>query len=411
MELNEQSLPKTGPGLMPAIRPLIYAVIACAVIIFLFAPIGVIYKHADLSFLVIPFVSYFILRLCAKLSSRYLPVYSTLYAAEATTCILNGLAFSLFFYLVLGNAELFTRIGAFKNGEKFFTALSATTGYVLLFILGRTVSKLAELSRGTEWGKPLYPPANALGEFFTGIGLWQFAAAFSGYWAPLNEIGLVIFAGMLAVAVANIGHYGEDSKNPFFADAAHWLQSSITFEFIIGAFIAAYIVFIRPFITDKFPYAAFVEFGIVCLLGWRLFSGIKNGIRTRCAVDVFETDWRKHIQIIENLQGADFPRLGEIQETFIEDGSRDALLIYLTLLLYKNRVSLEEIFRILHPMINHQDARMPWFSFKWEQRRVLKKNENIRRALLDEIIANLKYIMDPASQKIEEHRNEENKPG
>lgn len=406
-----QPQPKTELNFRPAIRPLIFAVIACAIVTALFAPIGVIYQHADLSFLVAPFVLYFTLRLLARLSSIYLPAYTLFYHAEAAAAICSGLAFALFCFLFLNNAELLTNIGGLNRIEGFLTDLSATAGYVVLFILGLTASRLGDIYRGTYWGKPLYPPANALGQILAGISIWQFLAAFSGAWSPLNETGLVIFAGMMAVAIANAGHYGESSKNPFIADAANWLVRSPTLEFFIGAFIAVYILFIRPFIVDIFRYAAFVEWGIVLLIGWRLFSGIKNGIRTRCAVEVQETDWQKHVQLISNLQGADFPQLRELQELFIEDSNRDALLIYLTLLLYTNKVSPEETTRILHPMINYRDAKVPWFAFGWEQRRVVKKNEQNRRLILGEIMANLKYIMNPANQKIEEHTYEENQPG
>jgi hypothetical protein len=86
-------------------------------------------------------------------------------------------------------------------------------------------------------------------------------------------------------------------------------------------------------------------------------------------------------------------------------------LIYLTLLLHSNKMAAEEITRILHPLINHQDAKVPWFAFGWEQQRVIKKNEQNRHLILGEIIANLEYIMNPANQKIKEHTDEANKPG
>jgi hypothetical protein len=412
MEPSPQPQSKAaGPGFSQVIRPLVFAVIACAVVIVLFSKAGIIYKHADLSFLVAPFIFYYVLRFLARLSTMYLPFYTSFRTALATASILNGLAFGLFVFLFLNNAEQLTNIGIFTHIKGFLTSLSATAGYVTLFVAGVTTSKLAGIIRDTASGKAFYPIVNALGQFLAGIGIWQFLAAFSGDSDILNKTGLVIFCGMLAVALANTGHYGEHSKNPFIHDASHWLIHSITLEFLIGGFIAIYFLFIRPAIIDAFRYAPFVELGIVCLIGWRLFSGIKNGIRTRSAVDTYEADWRKHIQIISNLQGADLPRLGEMQEIFIQDGGRDSLLIYLTLLLNNNKVSPEEIHRILHPLISYRDARMPWFAFGWEQRRLLNQNEANRRTVLGEIMADLKYIMNPANQKIEEHTNEKNQPG
>ncbi len=409
METNPQPLPKTaGPGIAPAVRPLVFAVIACAIVILLFSPAGIIYDRVDLSFLMAPLLSFFIIRMLSKLSGIYLPGYSSYKTGMAIACILNGLASSLFFLLFLNNADLLTRLSPLSHIQGFLADLSKTAGYTALFIAGLTLSKLADIIRETNTGKPFYPIVNGLGQFLAGLAIWQFLAAFSTPGGTADKIGLTFFAGILSIALSNTGYYGEKSKNPFIADASRWLTHSLALKFFIGVFIAAYILFIRPAIIDVFSYAAIVEWLIVCLIGWRLFSGIKNGIRLHNAVDVHETDWKKHIQLINNLQGAEFPRLGAIQEIFTAEGSRDTLIIYLTLLLYNNKISSEEIFRILHPLINYEDVKMPWFAFGWEQRRILRRNEANRRLILGGIMASLKYIMNPASRKIEEHTDEQN---
>ncbi len=398
---------KENPSLAPAIRPLIFAVIACGLTVLLFSPAGIIYKHLDLSFLVLPLLSYFILRLVSRLSTIYITGYVSPMAGNMVSGICTGLAFTLLFYFFFGNVDRLANTGIFRYIDGFLNSLATAASYIAIFIIGITVSRTAEIYRRDSTGNALYPGINAIGQILTGIGIWRFLTVVSGNSDAFNKMGAVIFAGIIAIAIANAGHYGVKSKNPFIADASHWLTHSHTAEFLIGAFIATYILVIRPLIEDAFRYAIIIEWLIVCFLGWRLFSGIKNGIRTRCAVNVYETDWQKHVQLISNLQGTDFPRLREIQESFAEDGSRDTLLIYLTLTLHNNKIPAEEITRILHPLINHRDEKMPWFAFGWEQRRVLKRNENRRRAVLGEIMANLKYIMNPANQTIEENNYEQ----
>jgi hypothetical protein len=294
----------------------------------------------------------------------------------------------------------------FSHMQGFLTDLSATGGWAALFIAGITIYKLAERIAGYRWAVTYFPLFMALGQFFTGLGIWRFLAAFSRESALWSNIGLVIFTGMIAAAIANAGYYMAGAKNPFITDAARWLTHTPIQKSFIGGLIAAYILFVRPYITEAFSYAPIIEWVIICLIGWRLFAGIKNGIRIRCTVDVNETDWQKHVQLINNLRGADFPYLKEIQEGFVADGGRDSLLIYLTLLLHNNKVPPEEIHRILHTLINYQDIKMPWFAFGWEQRRVLARSETNRRVILGEIIANLNYILNPTNRKIEEHANE-----
>ena len=404
---ESQETPK--PGIKQAIGPLLFAVIASGVVIFLLSPGGPVSSGlgVNLGFLVAAFVGYYAFRLISRLCNIFLSSHY----GPATSCVFNGLAFSFFLHQLLGKAMLFTRIPALEELGWFFTTLSGAAGYVILFITGCVLSRLAGLLSELSWGRQVYPAGAALGQFIVGLSIWQFLAAFSDYWDPINRIGLILFTGMLAVSLSNIGVYGERLKNPFISDASRWLRQSPHVKFILGAFIAAYIIFIRPAIVDFFRYAPLIEWGLVCIAAWRLFKGIKTGLNTHCAVTLQEADWRKHVQQITDRQGTDFTHLGDIQHGFVNQADRDALLIYLTLLLNENRLPLDEISRILHPLINQQDAKMPWFAFGWEQRRVLMRNEKERRRILDEIMENLKDIANPVYQKIKERKDEANEPG
>ncbi len=412
MAINQTPItPKARPGFTPAIRPLAILVVASAIAVALFSPAGIIYDHADLSFLVAPFVLFFFLRFLAKLCLIYLPYHGPYYAAEASARVFTGLAWAVSLFLFLSNAEMFTHISGFSRIRGFLDYLSRTAAWAVVTACGLTVSRLADTMRRTEWGNLYYPVINGLGLLFAGVGIWRFLATFSPASETFNKLGLVVFAGILAIALANAGHYGVKSKHPFIADACQWLAHSGAVIFVTAGLIATYILFFRPLIVNAFRYAAILEWFIICLAGWRLFSGIKNGIRLKCAVEVTETDWQKHVQYVSNLRGTDFPHLREIQELFVEDGSRDTLLVYLTLLMNANKVKAEEITRILHPLISHRDQKMPWFAFGWEQRRVIKLNEDKRREILEGIIADLKYVTNPVNQKIEENTDEQRKTG
>jgi hypothetical protein len=398
-------------GIAPAVRPLVTAVIGSAIVILLFSPVGVLYSKADLSFLTAPLLCLFLVRLAARLCGLYLPGYMPYKAGMAVSTVLNGLAFALCLYLFLDNVTVFnTRFGMFSGREDFLVNLSHTAWYTILGIAGLTLSKLAEIIRETISGRNYYPILNALGQFLAGLAVWRFLAAFSASGGVPDKIGLVLFTGMIAVALCNTGHYWEKAKNPFLADAANWLITGTMQKFVIGALIAVYILFVRPAIVNVFGYAAIIEWLIVCLIGWRIFAGITNGIRQRSAVEVNETDWKKHVQLLNNMQGDELPYLGDIQETFTKYGQRNALLIYLTLLLNKNKVTPQGMEHILNRLINHQDNKIPWFAFGWEQNRVRKQNEENRRRILNEVMTDLKYIINPASRKIEEQADEQNQP-
>jgi hypothetical protein len=408
-ELNtfDEAPVKTISGIGPAIRSFVFTAIACAVVFLLFSPSGLVFKSAGLGFLVLPFMLFFILGFLAKLSTLYLSRGGSSNTGEVVSIILNGTAYAIFFYLFLNKVQQLDTVWLFTHLKGFLADLSTTAGWAPLFIAGITIYSVSGRVSGHRWAKSFFPLAMALGQFLAGLGIWQFLAAFSQESTLWSNIGLVILAGMAAAAVANAGYYLSSINNPFFRDTSRWLTHTPAQKFFIGAIIAIYILFARPYIVSSFKYAPIVEWTLVCLIGWRLFSGIKNGIRLRCAVEVNETDWQKHVQIIDNLLGADFPYLKEMQEGFVVDGGRGSLLVYLTLLLHENKVAPEEINRILHQLINYQDVKLPWFAFGWEQRRALKQNEAKRNAILEEIVANLNYILNPANRKIEEHVHEQ----
>jgi hypothetical protein len=383
-----------------AIRPLLFAAVASGVAVFLLSPGGLIHSRLglDLSFLIAAFVGYYAFRFLSKLCHILLPSYYGLAASH----VFSGLAFSFFFYHVLARAVLLTRLPGLEESGWFFTALSTTAGYVVLFIAGCVLSKLARVFSGLPLGRQLYPAGNALGQLLVGLSMWQFLACFSDFWDPMNRIGLMLFAGMLAVSSSNIGAWGARPKNPFIRDVSRWFGQSPDAKFILGALIAAYLVFIRPAIVRAFYHAPLIEWGLVCFIAWRLFEGIKSGLATDCAVPLQDAEWRKHLQQVANRQDRDFKDRTSMQRAFVTHGHRDALLEYLTLVLDENRLPAGERSRVLRPLVDHEDVKTPWFLFRWQRRRRLRRNERERQRVLDQIMEGLKDIASPVHQRTKE---------
>jgi len=386
-----------------AIRPLLFAAAASGVAFFLLSPGGLIHGRlgVDLSFLIAAFVGYYAFRLVSKLCHIFLPSYYGL----AGSHVFSGLAFSFFFYHLLGRAVSFTRLPGLEESGWFFSTLSTTAGYVVLFIAGCVLSKLAGVFSELPFGRQLYPAGNALGQLLVGLSMWQFLACFSDLWSPMNGIGLMLFAGMLAVSSSNIGVLGARLRNPFVRDVSRWFRQSPEAKFILGAVIAAYIMFVRPAIVKAFYHAPLIEWGLVCFIAWRLFEGIKAGLAADCAVSLQHAEWRKHLQQVANRQDSDFKDRTSMQRAFVAHGDRDALLEYLTLVLDDNGLPDVERSRVLRPLVAHQDVGTPWFLFRWQQRRVFRRNEKERQRVLDQIVESLKDIAGPVHQRTKERKD------
>ncbi len=386
-----------------AIRPLLFAAVASGVAFFLLSPGRLIHSRLglDLSFLIAAFVGYHAFRLVSKLCHILLPSYYGL----AGSHVFSGLAFSFFFYHLLGRAMFFTRLPGLEESGWFLSTLSTTAGFVVLFIAGCVLSKLAGVFRELPLGRQLYPAGNALGQLLVGLSMWQFLACFSDLWSPMNGIGLMLFAGMLAVSSSNIGVWGARLQNPFVRDISRWFRQSPEAKFILAALIAAYIMFVRPAIVEAFYHAPLIEWGLVCFIAWRVFEGIKSGLAADCAVSLQHAEWSKHLQQVANRQDRDFKDRTSMQRAFVTHGDRDALLEYLTLVLDENGLPAVERRRVLHPLVAHQDVGTPWFLFRWQRRRVLRRNEKERQRVLDQIVESLKYIAGPVHQRTKERND------
>lgn len=401
MEENQES---QGSKARQAVRPLLFAAAASGAAVFLLSSGGFVHSRLglDLSFLIVAFVGYYAFRLASRLCYIFLPSYH----GPAAQYVFSGLAFSFFFYHLLGRAMSFTRLPGLEESEWFFATLSTTTGYVVLFIAGCVLSRLAGVFHELPLGRRLYPAGNALGQFVVGLSMWQFFACFSDLWHPMSRIGQVLFAGMLAVSLSTLGAYGERARNIFVTDASRWLKQAPHAKFCLGALIACYIIFVRPAIVGVFYYAPLVEWGLVCALAWRLFEGVKSGFGRDGAVVFQNVEWRRHMQQVRNRQDADFTYRSRIQRGFVDDGVRDPLLRCLASLMDENRLTAAETDRILHPLMEYQDVRAPWFACRWGRRRVERRNRRNRQCVLDEVMGDLKGVASSVYHRRKERRND-----
>ncbi len=232
-----------------------------------------------------------------------------------------------------------------------------------------------------------------------GIDYYLFGIA-AVSWPPAHKLGIILLAAILAVVVSYLGFYSRKVDNPVIADALAWLKAAPAGKFFIGGLIAAYIIFIRPAIVSISPYAYLIEWVIVCIVGWRIFTGIKNSLQKRYSRPFKESPWKKHIQKVDDLVDEEFDKLVILQQDFIEGGPRRNLLAYLKQALITNGFKEDEIGQSLRPLIEHSERRIPWYAIWFWRRRYRKLNQSRRRQALDDTVKNLGILSHPAHRKI-----------
>jgi hypothetical protein len=394
MNRNQQELNQLR--FRQVIKPLIFALIACGIAYYLFSSFGPITTNfgIDVSFLILPFIGYYLLRFSSKLCRVFISTLSgTVYAT-----ILNGLAFSWFCYFLFSQAPLLSDIPALARLDVFCSELQQLSGFALLFIIGCTIVSISEPLKETVTGSQVYIPDVALGQIIIGFSLWQSISVFSQSWAPFREIGLMIFIGMLAVAVSNIGDYGKRSQYPVLADASKWLKEGPAGKFFLAVLISSYFIFIRPAIMANTPWAHIIEWLIFCIVSWIIFAGVKRSLENEYCLSVRETAWKKHGQKIDELVGDDFNNLVLLQQSFVDLSAKDSLMAKLKQILTNNKFEEKEISQMLVPIKEYGDRKVPWYIFGHWKQRILKQNRKNRQQVLEITIENVRTLVFPSRQ-------------
>jgi hypothetical protein len=388
------------------IRPLVLCVVGCGIVVTLFHTSGPVYHYfpLDLSFLLLPFIGCFWLRLGAKLATIFLSGLR----ARLTSILLTSAAWAFLWFLLLHGLDTFYRSlvdGMPRLAPMFpritqapgtlapiLNELRGLEGYAVLIVAGVTICRLASIPAPGERWWAARPGGGAFSILVIGFSVWSIFMALAVLWGPLSGVGSVAFAGLGAVALAMLGAYGEGSSNPFLADLCRWAGRSQLGNFTMGFLLGGYIVFLRPVIMSVFPYGPVFEWALVCLVVWRIWSGVHYKLDHVYSAPLQISPWRRHVQRVERKVDEEFLNLSVMQRQFVEDGVKGPLLVHLTLLLGQNGIPRSQICYRLGPLIDCEAEPVPWFAFGWEQQRVMRRNQEKRRRILNQIMGSVGEI-------------------
>lgn len=164
-------------------------------------------------------------------------------------------------------------------------------------------------------------------------------------------------------------------------------------NFLFGFLGTAYLILIRPSLAAHLPFLPQVEWISVGLAVYSMYAvtGLSN--KEFSVVSDEHLSWKKHVEEVARETGRDLKLVTSTIEHFIEDGTKEELLIYLTLHLQRLGMPEESIFQTLSPLISYQEPIRSkislLFSFpQTEKKRALenkKERENLLRTLFEKI--------------------------
>ncbi len=210
----------------------------------------------------------------------------------------------------------------------------------------------------------------------------------SGASMPLelaDAVGQFINLGVTIAAVFTLFAAFKTSKNPYLS-AMGGIASNYLFSVSLSLLGALYYGFFlgglssfAPSISNLSPY---IEWTGICVFAALIFTVMRRGMQESIMARNRLGDWKKHLQQVTTYKGDRFVGFTGVINDFIEQGSRDRLLVRLALFLHENHVSDDEISELLTELINFDDVKKPAISRKGRASSIDRENREKRRDVL-----------------------------
>jgi hypothetical protein len=205
----------------------------------------------------------------------------------------------------------------------------------------------------------------------------------------LNEF---INLGVSIAAVFTLFAVFATSRNPYL-NALGSISSNYLFSVSLSLIGALYYGFFMGGLSSYAPglsqLSPYVEWTGVCIFAALIFTVMRRGMQGSILAKKRTGEWKKHLQQVTTYKGDRFVGFTEIIDEFVSGGSRDRLLVKLTLFLHENRVADDEISGFLSELINYEDEKKSTVSVKGQASNIDLKNEERRLRLLQETIRNM----------------------
>lgn len=382
---------------LQAIKPLAYG-LALSIAAYLILTQLAAYLHKNLGIephtLIVPLLGYFAMRAAAKTANAVWQDKK----GQGLNYLLSGIAASFLVYTLIVNDPL-----ALEQQETALHAILQDLIVYLITIIGAVV--LYKISRLIEEKQWLTNIASLVGLILAAYASWHIFHILGREIESLEIFAYVAVAGFVAVALSLLAVYGRRSDKSAVAALSQWATKSQLRNYAMGALIAVYIVMIRPLLTDSFEYTPLIEWLIILGIGARVARGVQHRIDKEYAGEDTKLrdllSWeRRHHQQIEEKNYRQLDNVAFMQELFVEKGKRGPLMVYLMSLLRENDVAERNIARLLDPLIAYRDEDVPLFAFGWEKKRVMDRNKQARREILDDIMLALDEFFEKTPEEI-----------
>jgi len=205
----------------------------------------------------------------------------------------------------------------------------------------------------------------------------------------ITHTSLPIAGGLFTLSLCSLLGSIPEGENPATSHLFRRFSEYPARNFFAGFLVTAYLNLVRPSLAANVSFLPYIEWVTIALTVYAMYSMTRISTK-QFYVGSEALSWKRHIQEVTRETGHDLMRVTSVMETFLDQGVKEPLLVYLSLHLQKLGKTEEEILKALSPFIDyHENPRrhkLYFFASPWTKRRLAVKNKKARESLLSALL-------------------------
>jgi len=288
---------------------------------------------------------------------------------------------------------IFWGISFLQENDAGVEAFHRAALFSILAVAGYTINRVFNLAEKTRLGERLYNAGTALGMIVFGLGLWLMLAAFNEFRVWPGKTALIIFCGIIGVAVSRLAAYRGRKEGGLWWGLLGWLEDRPELKFLIGVVIGLYLVYLRPYLTIDPNSLMLIEWFFFCILGFTILLRVWMGMGHGYSEEEVGLNWSKHRPQVEKLTGTGHDYMVRVERQFVNTGEPVNLYVLLTVLLDDNRIDEEEIVQAVRPMVDFNGINEVRQSMLRMSRHAARQQVELRKVAMKSAFDNIKSIV------------------
>jgi hypothetical protein len=204
--------------------------------------------------------------------------------------------------------------------------------------------------------------------------------------APADPGVNIPLYGMIVTAALSLLALLKDNSNPIASGVGHFFYRTSNLALVggVGTFVILYFVSIRPALIKAMPdQVILIEWGIVVLIAFLVARRFLAYFKQRSSRNEM-AEWTQLVQYISRNKG-EVERTSNIVRAFVENGRKEPLLAYLSILLGREGFDEIAVASVIEPLVRYREEEPPptlrWLLGDVQKARKEQRSQVVRKCM------------------------------